>query len=106
MRPQKSNRKVALPCSERPSQSTNNGKLSCPLLLKHAPRNARSCLLDPMAFLVQVSSTPSEGTQNGASPQPRVDRCRLTGRRPHRLTSASISWTLRARQESFHLLIR
>src|SRR5882762_2368307 len=106
MRPQKSNRKVALPCSERPSQNTNNGKLSCPLLLKHAPRNARSFLLDPMAFLVQVSSTPSEGTQNGGSPQLRAGPRRSIGRRPHRLTLASISWTLRARQKPFHLLIR
>jgi hypothetical protein len=33
----------------------NKGELSRPLLLKHPSRNARSCLLDPMASLVQVS---------------------------------------------------
>src|SRR5580704_8011661 len=82
------------------------GELSCPLVLKHPSRNARSCLLDPMASLVQVSSTPSQRTQNGGSPLRRVDPRRPTGRRPHLLTSASISWTARARQRPFHFLIR
>ena len=31
---------------------------------------------------------------------------RPTGRRPHRPTSASISWTARARRKPFHLLTR
>src|SRR6202790_1393240 len=82
------------------------GVLSCPLLLKHPSRNARSCLLDRTASLVQVSSTPSPRIENGGSPQLRADPRPPTGRRPHPLTSASISWTARARQGPFHLLIR
>src|SRR5580704_16813188 len=81
------------------------GELSCPLLLKHTSRNARSCLLDPMASLVLVSSTLSQRTQNGGSPQLRAAPRRPTGRRPHLLISALISWTARARQTPFHLSI-
>src|ERR1700730_6190166 len=43
------------------------GELSCPPLLKNTSRNARSCLLDPMALLAPVSSTPLQRTPNGAS---------------------------------------
>src|SRR5580700_5245122 len=81
------------------------GELSCPLLLKHPSRNARSCLLDPMVSLVQVSSTLSQRTQNGGSPQLRADPRLPTGRRPHLLISALISWTARARQTPLHLSI-
>ena len=44
--------------------------------------------------------------QNGGSPQLRADPRLPTGRRPHPLISALISWTARARQGPFHLLIR
>jgi mannose-6-phosphate isomerase-like protein (cupin superfamily) len=54
-----------------------------------------------MAFLVLVSWTLSQRTPNGASPQPRVDPCRLIGRRARPLTSASISWIAKARQGRF-----
>ena len=43
---------------------------------------------------------------NGGSPQLRAAPRRSTGCRPHRLKSASISWTVRARRKPFHPLIR
>src|ERR1700688_3469392 len=88
-----------------PSQRDLKGELSCPLLLKHPSRNARSCLLDRTASLVQVSLTPSPRIQNGGSPQLRADPRLPTGRRPHPLISTLISWTARARQTPFHLSI-
>ena len=39
------------------------------------------------------------------SPQLRADPRQPTGRRPHPLISALISWTARARQTPFHLSI-
>src|ERR1700738_32273 len=77
-----------------------------PLLLKRPSQNATSRLLDPTASLVQVSLTPSQRTQNGGSLQLRADPRQPTRRRPHPLTSASISWTAKARQRHFRLLIR
>src|ERR1700684_4477224 len=88
-----------------PSQLDLKGDLSCPLLQKHPSRNARSCLLDRTASLVQASLTPSPRIQNGGSPQLRADPRLPTGRRPHPLISALISWTARARQTPFHLSI-
>src|SRR5882762_5329078 len=82
MRPQKRNRKAALPCLGKFFQSTNNGELSCPAFLKRPLPNATSYLSALMAFSVPVSSMPSQRIPNGASPQPRVVPCRRTGRRP------------------------
>jgi hypothetical protein len=63
-------------------------------------------IVGPYGSLVRVLSAPSQRTQDGESPRLHADPRQPIGLRPLPLTSASISWTARARQRHFRLLKR